>query len=145
MTNLIDLFQCHKESKVKLVRYNENEDSKINIVGKYDGSMFEGSDKLAMNVSSSVDEYLEQTSQNNYNVFEGDRFSNGKFITKVEPLVLKILGDGEEGLKMRGSNQTERQLKSIKTRISNIEADIEFNNSEECLEFIDNYISDATK
>ena len=124
-------------------RYSESEEFKVNIVGKYDGSMFEGYDRLAMNVSSSLPQYFEETADSNYNVFEGDRFSNGKFIERYNPLVLKILGDGKEGREKRGSSQSERQIKSITTRVGNINADFEFNNSTEAFEFISKYMSDV--
>ena len=140
MKKLIKKFKCIDMKQVKLVRYNSSESGKVNIVGKYDGSMFEGSDKLSMSVSTSVDQYLEETSDNKFNVFEGDRFSNGKFIAKVQPLVLKILGDGVEGRENRGSSQSERQIKSITTRVGNIPADMEFENSTECYKFIKKYI-----
>ena len=143
MKSLIESFSCTAKGKVKLVRYSENKEYGINIVGNYDGSMFEGSDKLAMNVSSSLDQYMEETSGNNYNVFEGDRFSNGKFIEKFKPLVIKILGDGKQGREKRGSNQTERHLKSITTRVGNISAGIEFENSTIAFEYIENYMSDV--
>lgn len=141
MKSLIDEFNCLEMSQVKLVRYNTNKDKSVNVVGKYDGSMFEGSDKLSMSVSTSVDEYLEETKSSNFNVFEGDRFSNGKFIDKVKPLVIKILGDGSKGRESRGSSQSERQIKSITTRVGNISADLEFKDSTECLSFLKNYIS----
>ena len=143
MKSLIESFSCTEKGKVKLVRYSESKEYKINIVGNYDGSMFEGSDKLAMNVSSSLDQYMEETSEDNYNVFEGDRFSNGKFIEKFKPLVIKILGDGKQGREKRGSNQTERHLKSITTRVGNIDADIEFENSTLAFEYVENYMSDV--
>ena len=140
MKSLIKEFKCDEMKQVKLVRYNSSESGEINIVGKYDGSMFEGSDKLSMSVSTSVDQYLEETSDNKFNVFEGDRFSNGKFIDKVKPIVLKILGDGSEGRENRGSSQSERQIKSITTRVGNINADMEFENSTECYNFINSYL-----
>ena len=141
MKSLIEEFGCVDMLQVKLVRYNSNKNNGVNIVGKYDGSMFEGSDKLSMSVSTSVEEYLEETKLSKFNVFEGDRFSNGKFIEKVKPLVIRIAGDGIEGRELRGSSQSDRQIKSITTRVGNISPDLEFKDSTECLSFLIEYMS----
>lgn len=140
MLSLIEKYQCNTKEKIGLVRYSSNEDSSINITGNYvEGATFQGSDKLAMNVSRDVPEFLEANTKS-INIFEGDRFSNSKFIVKADPIVIKILGDGEEGRIKRGSNQSERQLKSITTRVGNIPANLEFKNSQEAFDFIVKFI-----
>lgn len=145
MLQLIEIFKCEHKDKEKLLRFSHNEDRSINITGNYvDGATFQGSDKLAMNVMSSVPQFLENN-KNCINIYEGDRFSNGKFIEKADPIILKILGDGEEGRIKRGSNQTERQLKSITTRVGNIDANLEFNNSTDCLNFILKFVEKYKK
>jgi hypothetical protein len=73
-------------------------------------------------------------------VFEGDRFTNNKFIDKAEPLIIKIKGDGKQGREKRGSNQTERHLKSIKTRVGNIQAHQVLDNSIKALTYINKII-----
>lgn len=111
------------------------------VVGKYDGTTFEGSDKLSMGVMkdiNKIEKYLSKV--NKIGFFEGDRFMNRNFIKKIQPLILKINGDGKQGREKRGSKQTERQLKTIKTRVSNIKEDMSFNNSTECYEYIKNQI-----
>ena len=140
MLNLIEKYQCDQKTKEGLVRYSHNEDNSINVTGNYvEGATFQGSDKLAMNVMRDVPTFVENNS-NSINIYEGDRFSNSKFIAKADPIVLKILGDGEEGRIKRGSDQSERQLKSITTRVGNIDANLEFNNSQECFDFIVKFI-----
>lgn len=140
MTELINHFKCNQSKQLEQIHYNTNESqvlynkmndltplNKINIVGRYDGSTFQGSDRLSMSVMTSVDNYL--STVQGLNIFEGDRFTNGKFIAKAKPYIIKILGNGAEGRKLRGSEQTERQIKSISTRVSNISADAEVDNS----------------
>tara|TARA_Y100000389_G_C17443586_1_gene510171 strand:+ start:973 stop:1560 length:588 start_codon:yes stop_codon:yes gene_type:complete len=146
MTELLKHFKCEQSKQVEQVHYNTNDSkvlykymnepkpetrhlrNQINIIGKYDGSTFQGSDRLSMSVMTSVDKYL--ATEQGVNIFEGDRFTNGKFIAKAKPYIIKILGNGKEGREKRGSQQTDRQIKSISTRVSNIEADAEVDSSE---------------
>jgi len=125
--------------KLGMYRFQENE--KCIIVGKYDGSTFEGSDKLSMAVMKDLDKMLLYIKfKKKIAIFEGDRFMNKNFIAKAKPHIVKILGDGEKGRKMRGSKQTERQLKTIKTRVANIKSNHNVSNSTECLQYILNEI-----
>ena len=115
------------------------------VIGKYDGSVFQGSDRLSMSVMTDLDKMLRYVhSLDKIAVFEGDRFMNKNFIKKAKPLIIKILGDGKGGRFKRGSNQTERQLKTIKTRVSNIKNNIETANSNECLQIIKSYENNQT-
>ena len=129
MTKLIELLNCNKKNKLGLMNYNTN--GNINIVGNYDGSTFQGSDKLSMSVMTDVENYLRNVK--GINIFEGDRFMNSKFITKAKPFIFKIKGSGKQGRKLRSSQQTERQIKSISTRVSNINSDAEMPNSQTLL------------
>jgi hypothetical protein len=106
------------------------------LVGKYDGSVFEGSDKLSMAVMTSNDKIKPVFAAAKTVVCEGDRFSNGTFIKEFSPFIIRILGDGSAGRIKRGSSQTERHLKSITTRVENIKPDMEVQNSKECFEYI---------
>ena len=130
-----------KETKgFKLGLYFFNENKKNIIVGKYDNSIFEGSDKLSMSVMIDLDKILAYIKKSKkIAVFEGDRFMNGNFIKKCNPYIIKINGNGAGGRLKRGSNQTERQLKTIKTRVKNINPNIEVKNSNECLKIIKEY------
>lgn len=69
-------------------------------------------------------------------IAEGDRFTNSTFINDFKPYVLRIKGNGVEGRLKRGSNQTERHLKSMTTRVNNVEHDLAFENSTECLTWL---------
>lgn len=161
MTELLNYFKCEQQKQVDQVYYNTNESkvlykymneptpqtkhlrNQINIIGRYDGSTFQGSDRLSMSVMTSVDKYL--ATEKGVNIFEGDRFTNCKFITKAKPYIIKILGNGQEGREKRGSQQTARQIKSISTRVSNIEADAEVDSSELLLVSLKNILSHNIK
>lgn len=107
------------------------------IAGKYDNSTFEGTDRLSMAVMKDTDAYLKFLNDYKVNgIFEGDRFTNSKFIDKAQPYIIKIKGNGSKGRELRGSNQTERHLKSIKTRVNNIKPHIEVESSSEALKTI---------
>lgn len=108
----------------------------IVLLGKYDGSTFEGSDKLSMSIMADNAKIQPIFKEAKVVVGEGDRFTNSTFISTFKPTIVLIEGDGEEGRKKRGSQQTERHLKSIATRVSNIKPDLTFPNSIECFEFL---------
>jgi hypothetical protein len=100
-------------------------------LGVYDGSTFEGSDRLSMAVSK--DYYLlHSLTETNYLniVCEGDRFTNQKYIAMFAPYIIKIEGNGAAGREQRKSNQTERHLKAIATRVNNIPAHLVVPNSQ---------------
>lgn len=121
----------------KLGKFNFHETDNYIVVGKYDNSTFEGSDKLSMSVITDLNlmlRYLKKVDK--IAIFEGDRFTNSKFIEKAEPIIIKINGDGKKGRDKRGSNQSERHLKSIRTRISNINSHKDVHNSEDCLKAV---------
>ena len=124
--------------KLGLFYFNEN----INniIIGKYDNKIFTGSDNLSMAVMRDLPKMLKYIkNKNKLTIFEGDRFMNSNFIKLCKPYIIKIKGDGKGGRLKRRSQQTERQIKTIKTRVKNIDFDLKCNNSNECLEFIKNY------
>jgi hypothetical protein len=109
------------------------------IVGKYDGSTFEGSDRLSMSVMKDNDKVKDDFLMNTV-VCEGDRFTNSSFIRDFNPIILRINGDGIEGRAKRGSSQTERHLKSITTRVNNITPHFEFDDAAACLKYLTNII-----
>ena len=107
------------------------------VVGKYDGSMFQGSDKLSMAVMKSVEPFMRYVqSTGKIAIFEGDRFTNSKFIDKVDPAIIRIQGDGRNGRLKRGSNQSERHLKAISTRLSNLPSHHDSTDSDSALEYL---------
>lgn len=113
----------------------------IILLGRYDGTIFEGSDRLSMSVMASNDKIEPVFKKAEFVIGEGDRFTNKTFIERFKPTILKINGNGEQGRMQRGSSQTERHLKSITTRVNNIQADMEFDSSTTCF----NYILDQIK
>ena len=128
MKELIKKLAEPVRAKIGMVSYIR--DDNVVIVGNYDGSTFEGSDKLSMAVMRDVFDFLYVMEQEyKYVVVEGDRFTNKNFISAAKPIIIKIMDDGAAGRKKRGSNQTERQIKSIQTRVNNIAADFEVKDS----------------
>jgi hypothetical protein len=118
--------------KLGKINFHEN---KIIIVGKYVGSTFDGSDKLSMSAITDIEKVIKYAKRKT-TIWEGDRFMNKTFLQKANPTILKIKGDGKEGRAKRGSQQTERQIKSINTRVGNITPNFVFENSTECLNYI---------
>lgn len=105
--------------KVGMVYYHRNYD--IIALGKYDGGTFEGSDKLSMAVMRDWPAFMDAWKNKNVLVVaEGDRFMNSTFIESCRPIVIKIVDDGIKGRKKRKSQQTDRQIKSIATRVSKV-------------------------
>jgi len=137
MEQLIQYYVLSYRKKIGKIYYHT--DNKIIVLGKYDGSMYQGSYKLSMSVMTDVDAFIEHTKENII-VAEGDRFTNGKFIGKANPIVIKITDDGVVGRLKRNSSQSDRHLKSMQTRVSNIIADRNVINSIEALELIKNII-----
>ena len=133
MQNIIKTFNCKNSFNVGQLHYNTN--GFINLTGRYDGSLFQGSDKLSMSVMLSVDDYLEKVK--GVNIFEGDRFTNKNFIIKANPFIIKINGNGKDGRKLRGSDQSIRQIKSIETRINNIDYDFSFDDSNSLKKYLE--------
>ena len=132
------LIKNSKGFKLGLNYFNET-DNYI-VIGKYDNSTFEGSDKLSRAVMKDLDKMISYINKiNKIAIFEGDRFMNSNFIKKAEPYIIKIKGDGKGGRLKRGSTQSLRQIKTIKTRVRNIQSHKEVDNSNECLEIIKNY------
>lgn len=124
MKQLVKDLKLNTLGKVGMFYFHRNE--KVIVLGKYDGSTFEGSDKLSMAVMRDLpafQKYVKGTEKERGHqvvVCEGDRFTNSTFIDGVKPIIIKIMDDGKKGRKKRKSNQTERQIKSIQTRIDKI-------------------------
>ena len=142
MQQLINDYFLSKRQKIGKLYFHT--DDNIIVLGKYDGTMYQGTDRLSMSVMSDVDTFLKQT-QGKIIVAEGDRFTNGKFIQKASPYIIKITDDGCVGRQLRGSNQSDRHLKSIQTRVNNITANQDVINSTEALNLIKEIIKNYDK
>lgn len=140
MKQLIEYIGSMKPEQIGLYHLVQNPVRGVAILGKYDGTVFEGGDRLAMNIMS--DNAKVKLFLDNYiTIAEGDRFTNNTYINFFKPTVLRIKGDGAEGRAKRGSEQTERHIKSMTTRVSNITPHFEFINSEHCYKFIINELN----
>lgn len=121
--------------KVGTILFHRND--KLIVLGKYDGTIFEGSDKLSMAVmlnAPALKEYANMTGR--IIIAEGDRFTNQNYIKLMKPYIIKIKDDGTNGRLKRGSSQTDRQIQSIATRVGNIKANIEVSNSDDALKLL---------
>lgn len=118
MKQLIKKLNIDSLGKAGMVLYHRNE--KVAILGKYDGTTFEGSDRLSMAVMKDIPLAIKTlTGKVKWVIAEGDRFTNNNFIPHAK-YIIHIKDDGSKGRAIRGSSQTERQLKSIATRVSNL-------------------------
>jgi hypothetical protein len=121
MEQIVKHYKLDMPGKVGMFYYHRN--YKLMCLGKYDGSTFQGSDKLSMAIMRDVPEFKKYIAKNNMVVVcEGDRFMNDTFIKAMRPNIniIAILDDGAKGRKKRKSTQTERQIKSIQTRVSKL-------------------------
>ena len=117
------LLKDKQAKRIKLGMFMFHETDEYIVVGKYDNSTFEGSDKLSMAVMRDIGYMLGYIKKaNKIAIFEGNRFTNSKFIDKADPIIVRVNGDGAKGRLKRGSQQSERQIKTIKTRVNNIVA-----------------------
>jgi ABC-type dipeptide/oligopeptide/nickel transport system ATPase component len=142
MKSLINTFKCERRQKYGKFYFHSSD--ALVVVGKYDGTTFEGSDRLSMSVITDLDGFLE-LNKGKIIVMEGDRFTNSKVLAKAKPVIFKILGDGLAGRIKRGSSQSERQIRSITTRVANIPLganDFVLANSTEAMEKVTQYIKE---
>ncbi len=122
-----------------MIKYHRND--KVLIPGMFDGSLFQGTDRLSMACMIDVEVLLAFCKKKSLTiVVEGDRFMNSTFLRKARPFVVKILDDGNKGRALRGSKQTERQIKSVATRVRNVKENISVKSSKEALALLKNLI-----
>lgn len=130
-----------RSKKFGLFRFRHDIEKNVLYLGVYDQSTFQGSDRLSMAVMKDSQKFKQICDKENFSIIaEGDRFTNQTFINTFKPVIVKIKDTGEVGRLKRGSNQTERQIKSIVTRVKNIPAHYEVENSTEALEIINNIL-----
>jgi hypothetical protein len=107
------------------------------LAGDYDGSIFEGSDRLSRAAVKDVEKVTMYALKKGVTfIWEGDRWTNRRFILTAKPYIIRIRGTGESGRKQRGTKQTDRHLKQIETRVSRISVDTEVESSEAALQLI---------
>lgn len=136
LRKLLSNMPDNKPQKLGQVFFHQ--EGAVGILGKYVGGVFDGSDRLSMSVAADFPRLHKYAMQHGLTlVGEGDRFMNKTFMDLFAPTVLLIQGTGEEGRARRGSAQSERQLKSIATRVSNIQGvRHRFADSEACYQFL---------
>lgn len=139
--------QCNefKEGKVRGI-----ENGQYKMLGVFDGSTFEGTDRLSMTVIGDAIEYVKRLGQEPGRkvVFvEGDRLFNFRFLQETRASLI-LLDAAPEVLaqrhKERGDNQTETFLRSRRTKVENFATKYRvgraYNNTPEDAERIFNYI-----
>ena len=130
-----------KRAKIKQCYFSIDEYKKIAVLGVYDNSMFQGSDRLSMSVSQDFQSLRKSQIQNEFIIIaEGQRFSTKNFIEMFNPLIIKIKDTGEAGRAKRKSSQTERHLKSISTLVKNIKENYLVEDSNQALYLINKII-----
>jgi len=147
MKQLIKQHNTNFRGQLGLFKFHYNEN--VMVVGKYDGSTFEGSDKLSMAVMKDIDTFKTWCdTRSGIIIAEGDRFMNKRYIEIMKPLIIQIQGSGEEGRELRGSEQTSRHLKAINTRVSNIAEGfgiVKVYDSNHCLGLINKQIDEISR
>ena len=108
MKRLIHSLKCNKREKLGKFYYHTN--GEIIILGRYDNSTFEGSDKLSRAVLGDLT-LFKSIHGEKLVIAEGDRFTNSKYLYEMNPTIIKILDTGELGRAIRKSNQTNRHSK----------------------------------
>ena len=99
--------------------------SGIRVLGKYEeGETFSGTDRLSMAVSPKAVEYVE-TRPDEVIVGEGDRLNNRGFFEACEDdltiLHLTVADEERERrYKERGSDQSDKFIQTVRTKVSNI-------------------------
>jgi len=115
-----------REFRYKLVRGRMNAAGDVLMLGVFDGSLHEGTDKLSMAVQPDLLAFLdvlEAKGKKVVIVFEGDRLFNGALFDKVEEdcsLFVLTTNRQAENIRARGTNQTDAFLLSKKTKVANI-------------------------
>lgn len=138
---LIEYYKLIYSAKIKTIHFKTNK--KVSVIGKYTGHIFDGTDRLSMSVMKDI-VYL-KNAQEKHDMFilaEGDRFMNKTFIGKFNPYIIKILDNGISGRQKRNSSQSERQIKSIRTRVDNTPSHVDVNTSSQALSLIKKIINE---
>ena len=139
MKQIIRAQKLTATGRVGLFRFRT--DGKILALGVYDGSVFDGGDKLSMAVMKDCAKFEKvREKRGMFFICEGDRFTNKTFIDTCDPYIVKIRGDGSWGRINRNSKQSERHLAAIKTRVDNVDANVIVRNSQEAFDLIEGVI-----
>jgi len=97
----------------------------VRVLGKYEtGETFSGTDRLSMAVSPKAVEFV-HARPDEYIFGEGDRLNNSSFFTACmdDLTILHLTVSDEERerrYKERGSNQSDKFIQTVRTKVSNI-------------------------
>ncbi len=144
------LFVNHTDFKHGKARGVQSDDGRFKMLGVFDGSTFEGTDRLSMTVIGDAINYiksLEQQPMRSVVFVEGDRLFNFRFLQETRASLI-LLDAAPEVLaqrhKERGDNQTETFLQSRRTKVENFATKYRigraYNNTPEDAEKIFQYI-----
>lgn len=100
----------------------QSEDGRFKMLGVFDGSTFEGTDRLSMTVIDDAISYIKEQKERTVIFIEGDRLFNFRFLNEVRASVILIDALPEilaERHKARGDNQTETFLQSRRSKVEN--------------------------
>lgn len=100
----------------------ESKCGKFKMLGVFDGSMFEGTDKLSMTVIDDAISYIKGINGKSVVFVEGDRLFNYRFLHETGAMLL-LIDANEKVLKARhierGDSQTDTFLKSRRSKVEN--------------------------
>lgn len=118
-----DLFADAEEFRHGLLRGIKSKDGRLYMLGVFDGSTFEGTDRLSMAVINDTLEWFNGLDSNSTVFVEGDRLFNKRFLVETQANVMII--DAHPTVLAarhanRGDNQTETFLRSRRTKVDNI-------------------------
>lgn len=144
------LFANPTEFKHGKARGVQSENGHYKMLGVFDGSTFEGTDRLSMTVIGDAIDYiksLEQLPTRSVVFVEGDRLFNFRFLQETRASLILLDATPEvlaQRHKERGDNQTETFLQSRRTKVENFATKYRigraYNNTPEDAERIFNYI-----
>lgn len=141
----------HQHRKIGLVEYEDF--GGLRIMGNYDGSTFQGTDRLSMAVSVDFDRFFDNSDEAGakFVLAEGDRINNMTFFKAASKHGtyerIKIQPDTYEKLlkqrEQRGHTFDQRFLKSIASKVDKHTFDHTFN-SDRALEYLHRYITNPS-
>lgn len=139
--NLLSQYNT-KRAGFKLFQFHIDVERNTIILGIYKEGIFQGGDRLSMALMKDAEEFKTLCERKGFTILaEGDRFTNKTFINLFKPTIVKITNDGSAGRRLRNSNQTDRQIKSIQTRVNNIQSNYTVENSNQALDLINKIIN----
>lgn len=121
------LFPQYEEFKERTCRGIKTPDGKYQMIGVFDGSTFEGTDRLSMSAITDVLPYLkrlEEDDQPHVVYVEGARLLCERFLKETDASLVTVHAAPElieARHKLRGDSQPEKFLQGQRTKITNIE------------------------